>query len=63
MGCGACGSSGILYGKASARNRVSSPRVRGYSGSGVIKSQKRLALEAANRKAANPSTPKEDVSK
>lgn len=46
MGCSGCGSASILPGALSARKRIKTPRVRGYSGSGVIKSQKRLAKES-----------------
>lgn len=46
MGCSACGSSNVLVGSLSAHKknlvRQSQPKVQGYSGSGVIKSQKRL---------------------
>ncbi len=57
MSCGGCGSSGVLPGSLSARNRVKVKRVRGYSGSGILKSEKRLAKE--NKKA----TPKKKAVK
>lgn len=40
MSCAGCGSSGILPGSLSARNRAKIERVRGYSGSGILKAQK-----------------------
>lgn len=46
MGCGGCGSSGILPGSLSVRNRVKGKRVRGYSGGGIIKAQSKLLKEA-----------------
>ena len=51
MGCGGCGSSGILPGSLSARNNRTTFRVRGYSGSGIIRSEQRLAKEAEKLKA------------
>lgn len=45
MGCSSCGSANILRGTLSAHNQPTPRRVRGYSGSGIIKSEQRLAKE------------------
>ena len=60
MGCGACGGGGILPGSLTARkNKLlrNGRRVRGYSGSGVLKSPKKKVTEevAAEEKEANAS--------
>lgn len=59
MGCSGCGSGSILPGSRTARalsKLRAERRVRGYSGSGVIKGAKRLAAEAkAAKKAAKAS--------
>ena len=50
MGCPGCGSSSVLPGALTAQKlaiaRQSKPKVQGYSGSGVQKSQKRLQRES-----------------
>jgi len=50
MGCGACGNKGGFHSAIAARNRLTSTiklkRPRGYSGSGIVKSAKRIAMEA-----------------
>ena len=53
MGCGGCGSGSILPGTLSARNREKPTRVRGYSGSGILRAKKKAAKEAEEVKASS----------